>query len=173
MTGGNFEKKLVPILGCMLRKCWQHCALLGFQDIPQSTDCSCAALRVYQSCVWTNTALMLTVRPAWKVRKIHCEPEILRLALQRGGILYGTVDEDSNVLVEAIYEPPQSATATSLQLERGTEEEQRADYLAKLLGCGSLFYQTPNLAFKLPSAAVNESACICLMMRPACSQAAA
>lgn len=40
------------------------------------------------------------------------------------------------MLVDAIYEPPQSATATSLQLERGTEEEQRADYLAKLLGCG-------------------------------------
>ena len=47
------------------------------------------------------------------------------------------MDEDSNVLVDAIYEPPQSATATSLQLERGTEEEQRADYLAKLLGCGA------------------------------------
>lgn len=55
-------------------------------------------------------------------------------ATQRGGILYGTVDEEKNVIVEAIYEPPQSATATSLQLERGTEEEQRADYLAKLLG---------------------------------------
>ena len=45
--------------------------------------------------------------------------------------------DDSNVLVDAIYEPPQSATATSLQLERGTEEEQRADYLAKLLGCSA------------------------------------
>jgi len=36
--------------------------------------------------------------------------------------------------VECIYEPPQSATADSLQLERGTEEEQRADYIAELLG---------------------------------------
>jgi len=44
------------------------------------------------------------------------------------------VDEEKNVIVEAIYEPPQSATAHSLQLERGTEEEQRADYLARLLG---------------------------------------
>lgn len=56
------------------------------------------------------------------------------VVLQRGGILYGTVDEEKNVIVEAIYEPPQSATATSLQLERGTEEEQRADYIAGLLG---------------------------------------
>ncbi len=44
------------------------------------------------------------------------------------------MDEEKNVIVEAIYEPPQSATAHSLQLERGTEEEQRADYLARLLG---------------------------------------
>ena len=36
--------------------------------------------------------------------------------------------------MECIYEPPQSATADSLQLERGTEEEQRADYIAELLG---------------------------------------
>ena len=45
------------------------------------------------------------------------------------------IDEDRNVIVECIYEPPQSATADSLQLERGTEEEQRADYIAELLGC--------------------------------------
>ena len=44
------------------------------------------------------------------------------------------IDDDRNVIVECIYEPPQSATADSLQLERGTEEEQRADYIAELLG---------------------------------------
>ena len=36
--------------------------------------------------------------------------------------------------VEAIYEPPQSGTSEQLQLERGTEEEVRADALAQLLG---------------------------------------
>jgi hypothetical protein len=45
------------------------------------------------------------------------------------------VDGEGNVQVDVIYEPPQSATAASLQLERGTEEEQRAEYLAGLLGC--------------------------------------
>lgn len=38
------------------------------------------------------------------------------------------------VRVETIYEPPQSGTPDSLSLERGTEEEQRADYLAGSLG---------------------------------------
>ena len=56
------------------------------------------------------------------------------------------MDEDSNVLVDAIYEPPQSATATSLQMERGTEEEQRADYLAKLLGCSPAAARLPTAA---------------------------
>lgn len=39
--------------------------------------------------------------------------------------------------VEFIYEPPQSATADRLQLERGTEEERAADFLAERLGCAS------------------------------------
>ncbi len=47
------------------------------------------------------------------------------------------IDDDRNVIVECIYEPPQSATADSLQLERGTEEEQRADFIAELLGYNS------------------------------------
>ena len=53
-------------------------------------------------------------------------------------LLCGTcrqIDEDKNVSVEFIYEPPQSANADSLQLERGTEEELRANFLAERLGC--------------------------------------
>ena len=50
------------------------------------------------------------------------------------GICCRRIDDEKNVIVECIYEPPQSATADSLQLERGTEEEQRADYIADLLG---------------------------------------
>ena len=44
------------------------------------------------------------------------------------------VDEEKNVDVDFIYEPPQSATADRLQLERGTEEERAADFLAERLG---------------------------------------
>ena len=36
--------------------------------------------------------------------------------------------------MEAIYEPPQTGTADSLAIERGTEEEARADYIIKMLG---------------------------------------
>ena len=38
------------------------------------------------------------------------------------------------MFVNAIYEPPQSGNADSLQLERGTEEEAAADLLAAHLG---------------------------------------
>lgn len=44
------------------------------------------------------------------------------------------VDEEGNVFVNAIYEPPQQGSADSLQLERGTEEEQKADFVAERLG---------------------------------------
>ena len=65
--------------------------------------------------------------------------------------LYGAcrqIDEDKNVTVEFIYEPPQSASGDSLQLERGTEEELSADFLAERLGCALLtteFYVLRNL----------------------------
>lgn len=45
------------------------------------------------------------------------------------------VDEETHeVFVNAIYEPPQSGNADSLQLERGTEEEAAADLIAAHLG---------------------------------------
>lgn len=47
----------------------------------------------------------------------------LAFSIKRGGILYGGVDEEGCVNVEFIYEPRQSGTADSLQLERGTAEE--------------------------------------------------
>lgn len=120
----------------------------------------------------------------------------IAFSIKRGGLLYGTVDDEGRVLVEAIYEPPQvpaalemfsrraaasvkvlrahaaivavpavrisgmevhrrsakpeqqlvclcadvcyacmqSGSAESLQLERGTDEEERADFVAKQLG---------------------------------------
>ena len=33
----------------------------------------------------------------------------LAFSIKRGGILYGTVDEEGNVLAHAIYEPPQAS----------------------------------------------------------------
>jgi nuclear protein localization family protein 4 len=44
------------------------------------------------------------------------------------------VDEEGQVFVHAIYEPPQSGTPDSLQLERGTQEEALADFIAQRMG---------------------------------------
>lgn len=41
------------------------------------------------------------------------------------------------MLVHAIYEPPQQGSADSLVLERGTEEEAKADFIAQRLGCAA------------------------------------
>ena len=58
----------------------------------------------------------------------------LAFSIKRGGILYGTVEEEGGVAVNAIYEPPQQGSANRLVLERGTEEEQRADVVAAAFG---------------------------------------
>jgi nuclear protein localization family protein 4 len=44
------------------------------------------------------------------------------------------VDEDSNVAVQAIYEPPQEGSADRLLLERHTEQERAADAIAETFG---------------------------------------
>ena len=49
----------------------------------------------------------------------------LAFSIKRGGILYGRVDEAKNVLVEAVYEPPQEGSASHLTLHRqGLEAQQ-------------------------------------------------
>lgn len=58
----------------------------------------------------------------------------LAFSIKRGGILYGTVDEASNLRVEFVYEPPQEGGADTLLLERGTPEEAQVDFLAELMG---------------------------------------
>ncbi|KAL4856070.1 NPL4-like protein 1 [Chlorella vulgaris] len=58
----------------------------------------------------------------------------IAFSIKRGGILYGTVDDEGQVQVHAIYEPPQQGSADSLSLERGTEEEALADFIAARLG---------------------------------------
>lgn len=58
----------------------------------------------------------------------------LAFSIKRGGILYGVVDDADNVKVEFIYEPPQEGSADQLVLERCTEEEQKVDFVAELLG---------------------------------------
>ncbi|KAK2076952.1 hypothetical protein QBZ16_005180 [Prototheca wickerhamii] len=58
----------------------------------------------------------------------------IAFSIKRGGILYGTVDEDGTVRAHAIYEPPQTGSADSLSLERGTEEESAADAIAAAQG---------------------------------------
>jgi nuclear protein localization family protein 4 len=59
---------------------------------------------------------------------------LLNFSRKRGGILYGSKDEEGNVKVEIIFEPAQEGGEESLTLERHTEEEQRADFIAKALG---------------------------------------
>lgn len=71
---------------------------------------------------------------SYKDKVLRCIFKHVSFLMQRGGILYGRVDDDGSVIVDVIYEPPQSATASSLQLERGTEEEARVDHLAEALG---------------------------------------
>lgn len=44
------------------------------------------------------------------------------------------VDEEKRVCVQAIYEPQQQGSADSLQLERHTPEEEKADFIAQRLG---------------------------------------
>lgn len=41
----------------------------------------------------------------------------LGFSIQRGGVLYGHLDEEGQVLVDVIYEPPQTGKAEQLQLD--------------------------------------------------------
>lgn len=45
-----------------------------------------------------------------------------------------TVDDDANVRVDFVYEPPQQGSSDRLVLERGTPEEAQVDFLAELMG---------------------------------------
>lgn len=58
----------------------------------------------------------------------------LGFSIKRAGILYGTVDEEGNVKVDAVYEPPQQGTADTVVMERETDEERRAEEIANYLG---------------------------------------
>lgn len=58
----------------------------------------------------------------------------LAFSIKRGGILYGTVTETGEVLVNAIFEPSQQGNADSLVLERATNDEIAANIIAEALG---------------------------------------
>jgi nuclear protein localization family protein 4 len=58
----------------------------------------------------------------------------MAFSIKRGGILYGEIDEDKNVLIHAIYEPPQQGSQDGLVLERNTSQEQLADRIASIWG---------------------------------------
>lgn len=58
----------------------------------------------------------------------------IAFSIKRGGILYGEVDEEKNVMVHAIFEPPQQGDGSHLVLERGSSSEQAADRIAQILG---------------------------------------
>lgn len=64
----------------------------------------------------------------------------LHFAVERVGLMFGTVDEAGAVKVEFIYEPPQEATATSTMLMRDAQEEKAVDFIAAQLGCVTFTY---------------------------------
>eukprot|EP00249_Psilotum_nudum_P008165 c21083_g1_i1 orf=324-1562(-) len=75
----------------------------------------------------------------------HYVNETLAFAVKRGGFMYGTVNDEGEVLVEFIYEPPQQGTEESLLLLRDVEEERQVDAIAIGLGMrrvGFIFTQT-------------------------------
>ena len=57
-----------------------------------------------------------------------------RFSIARAGILYGSIDDDGGVHVQAIYEPPQEGTADGVVMERGGADEQLAEFVAGRLG---------------------------------------
>ena len=73
----------------------------------------------------------------------------LVFVLQRGGYMYGKVDEEGNVQVEFIYEPPQEGTEDDLKLLANEEEQKRVDFIAATLGLervGWIFSQTADVS---------------------------
>ncbi|GLC39288.1 hypothetical protein PLESTB_001573700 [Pleodorina starrii] len=67
-------------------------------------------------------------------------------SIKRGGLLYGTVDEDQReVKVDFIYEPPQEGSAEKLTMSRHSAEEAQVDLIAQMLGyrkVGFIFCQS-------------------------------
>jgi len=75
----------------------------------------------------------------------HYVHESLAFSVKRGGFMYGTVNEEGEVMVDFIYEPPQHGTEESLLLLRDPDEEKRVETLATGLGMrkiGFIFTQT-------------------------------
>jgi nuclear protein localization family protein 4 len=71
----------------------------------------------------------------------------MAFSIKRGGILYGEVDDEKNVLIHAIYEPPQEGSQDGLTLDRNTVQEQLADRIASVWGwkkVGWVFSQSSN-----------------------------
>ena len=71
--------------------------------------------------------------------------QALQFSIKRGGIMYGTVNEELEVRVDFIYEPPQDNSKTGLALHTATEEQEVVDKLAEILGLkkvGLIFSQS-------------------------------
>eukprot|EP01024_Parvocaulis_polyphysoides_P046480 TRINITY_DN4377_c0_g1_i2.p1 TRINITY_DN4377_c0_g1~~TRINITY_DN4377_c0_g1_i2.p1 ORF type:complete len:415 (+),score=71.98 TRINITY_DN4377_c0_g1_i2:901-2145(+) len=71
--------------------------------------------------------------------------QTLAFSIKRAGIMYGYVDEENNVMVEVIIEPPQEGSADTVLIERDSQEEKMADFLAEKFGLkkvGFIFSQS-------------------------------
>lgn len=69
----------------------------------------------------------------------------LAFSVKRTGFMYGSVDDDKNVSVEFIYEPPQDGTEDEVLVQASEEEEGKVDVIASLLGLkrvGLIFSQS-------------------------------
>ncbi|MCO5550594.1 hypothetical protein L7F22_004082 [Adiantum nelumboides] len=75
----------------------------------------------------------------------HYVNETLAFTVKRGGFMYGTINDQNEVSVEFIYEPPQQGTEDNLLLMRDAEEERQVEAIAIGLGMrrvGFIFTQT-------------------------------
>ena len=89
-----------------------------------------------QSCTYRTTLVPLSLCSCVLVSRTlqSYAMNALGFSIKRAGILYGTIDEECNVRVNVVYEPPQQGSADSVVMERHSSEEQRAEDIAKYLG---------------------------------------
>eukprot|EP01025_Chloroclados_australasicus_P026017 TRINITY_DN2584_c0_g1_i1.p1 TRINITY_DN2584_c0_g1~~TRINITY_DN2584_c0_g1_i1.p1 ORF type:complete len:472 (+),score=26.47 TRINITY_DN2584_c0_g1_i1:172-1416(+) len=71
--------------------------------------------------------------------------QTLAFSIKRAGIMYGYVDDENNVMVEVVIEPPQEGSSDTVIIERDSQEEKIADFLAEKFGLkkvGFIFSQS-------------------------------
>eukprot|EP01026_Neomeris_dumetosa_P068292 TRINITY_DN6685_c0_g2_i1.p1 TRINITY_DN6685_c0_g2~~TRINITY_DN6685_c0_g2_i1.p1 ORF type:complete len:342 (-),score=54.53 TRINITY_DN6685_c0_g2_i1:298-1323(-) len=71
--------------------------------------------------------------------------QTLAFSIKRAGIMYGYIDDEKNVMIEVVIEPPQEGSADTVVVERESSEEKISDFLAEKFGLrkvGFIFSQS-------------------------------